>query len=68
MTEPEENKQHYDPMQANDVDELGAAIEIAADLDRLRGIKQLTITFPEQKKPLGEPGIRTLSTLTQNLI
>ncbi|AMB86013.1 conjugal transfer protein [Pseudomonas agarici] len=47
MTEPEEKKQRYDVMQALGVDELGAAIQIAADLDRLRGIEPHTITFPE---------------------
>lgn len=46
MTEPEEKKQRYDVMQATGVDELGAAIQIAADLDRLRGIEPHTITFP----------------------
>jgi conjugative transfer ATPase len=48
MTEPEEKKQRYDIMQATGVDELGAAIQVAADLDRLRGIEPLIITFPDQ--------------------
>ena len=52
MTEPEEKKQRYDVMQATGVDELGAAIQIAADLDRLRGIEPHIITFPEQSTAL----------------
>ena len=46
MTEPEEKKQRYDLMQSMGVDELGAALEVAADLDRKRGIEPLKITFP----------------------
>ncbi|WP_257111673.1 conjugative transfer ATPase [Pseudomonas ficuserectae] len=46
MTEPEEKKQRYDLMQSLGVDELGAAMAIAHDLDRLRGIEPTTITFP----------------------
>ncbi|MEQ4182205.1 MULTISPECIES: conjugative transfer ATPase [Pseudomonas syringae group genomosp. 2] len=46
MTEPEEKKQRYDLMQSMGVDELGAALEVAADLDRKRGIDPLNITFP----------------------
>ncbi|KPY79499.1 Uncharacterized protein ALO60_05501 [Pseudomonas amygdali pv. tabaci] len=46
MTEPEEKKQRYDLMQSMGVDELGAALEVAADLDRKRGIEPLNITFP----------------------
>ncbi len=46
MTEPEEKKQRYDLMQSLGVDELGAALEVAADLDRKRGIEPLDITFP----------------------
>ncbi|ACO79775.1 lipoprotein [Azotobacter vinelandii CA] len=38
MTEPEEKKQRYDIMMAKGCDELGAALEVAADLDRKRGI------------------------------
>ncbi|NWB94815.1 conjugative transfer ATPase [Pseudomonas gingeri] len=52
MTEPEEKKQRYDVMQELGVDELGAAIKIAADLDRLRGIEPHIITFPEQTMAL----------------
>ncbi|MBU4634040.1 conjugative transfer ATPase [Pseudomonas chlororaphis] len=52
MTEPEEKKQRYDVMQATGVDELGAAIQIAADLDRLRGIEPHIITFPDQTTAL----------------
>lgn len=48
MTEPEEKKQRYDLMQSLGVDELGAALAVAADLDRLRGIEPLNITFPTQ--------------------
>jgi conjugative transfer ATPase len=50
MTEPEEKKQRYDIMQATGMDELGAAIQVAADLDRLRGIEPHIITFPDQNK------------------
>ncbi|SHN14352.1 conjugative transfer ATPase, PFL_4706 family [Pseudomonas asturiensis] len=46
MTEPEEKKQRYDLMQSLGVDELEAALEVAADLDRKRGIEPLNITFP----------------------
>jgi conjugative transfer ATPase len=55
MTEPEEKKQRYDVMQATGVDELGAAIQIAADLDRARGIEPHIITFPEQPTALELP-------------
>ncbi|MEE5094929.1 conjugative transfer ATPase [Pseudomonas alliivorans] len=46
MTEPEEKKQRYDLMQSMAVDELEAALEVAADLDRKRGIEPLKINFP----------------------
>ncbi|QUP67361.1 conjugative transfer ATPase [Pseudomonas syringae Cit 7] len=46
MTEPEEKKQRYDLMQSLAVDELEAALEVAADLDRRRGIEPLKINFP----------------------
>lgn len=46
MTEPEEKKQRYDLMQSLGIDELDAALEVAADLDRKRGIEPLNITFP----------------------
>ncbi|EPM55813.1 hypothetical protein A262_17981 [Pseudomonas syringae pv. actinidiae ICMP 19073] len=46
MTEPEEKKQRYDLMQSMGIDELGAALAVAADLDRKRGIEPLKITFP----------------------
>ncbi|MEA1760360.1 conjugative transfer ATPase [Pseudomonas syringae pv. tomato] len=46
MTEPEEKKQRYDLMQSMGVNELGAALAVAADLDRKRGIEPLNITFP----------------------
>jgi len=55
MTEPEEKKQRYDIMQATGVDELGAAIQVAADLDRLRGIEPHIITFPDQNTALERP-------------
>jgi hypothetical protein len=48
MTEPEEKKQRYDIMQATSCNELDAAIEVAATLDRYRGIEPHIITFPEQ--------------------
>lgn len=46
MTEPEEKKQRYDLMQSLAGDELEAALEVAADLDRKRGIEPLKINFP----------------------
>lgn len=46
MTEPEEKKQRYDLMQSLGVNELEAALAVAADLDRKRGIDPLNITFP----------------------
>lgn len=46
MTEPEEKKQRYDLMQSLAIDELEAALEVAADLDRKRGIEPLKINFP----------------------
>ena len=48
MTEPEEKKQRFDIMQAKGCSELDAAIEVAATLDRYRGIEPHIITFPEQ--------------------
>ncbi|MFJ5299194.1 conjugative transfer ATPase [Pseudomonas sp. NPDC088368] len=49
MTEPEEKKHRYDLMQSLAVDELGAALEVAADLDRKRGIEPAKLTFPRNK-------------------
>jgi len=46
MTEPDEKKQRYDVMQAKGCDELEAALEVAAELDRKRGITPHQITFP----------------------
>jgi conjugative transfer ATPase len=46
MTEPEEKKQRYDLMQSLGVDELGAALGVAEDLDRKRGIEPPKLTFP----------------------
>jgi hypothetical protein len=37
-------------MQALGCDELHAALQVAADLDRKRGITPFPITFPEHKK------------------
>lgn len=48
MTEPEEKKHRYDLMQSLGVDELSAALEVAQDLDRKRGIEPPKITFPTQ--------------------
>lgn len=50
MTEPEEKRQRYDIMQARGCDELTAALEVAADLDRKRGLTPYPITFPETMK------------------
>ena len=50
MTEPEEKRQRYETMQALGCDELHAALQVAADLDRKRGITPFPITFPELKK------------------
>lgn len=52
MTEPEEKKQRFDIMQAKNCNELDAAIEVAATLDRYRGIVPNIITFPEQSTAL----------------
>lgn len=50
MTEPEEKKQRYDIMKAIGCDELGAALEVSADLDRKRGITPYPITFSATAK------------------
>lgn len=50
MTEPEEKRQRYETMQALGCDELHAALQVAADLDRKRGITPFPITFPEPIK------------------
>ena len=55
MTEPEEKKQRFDIMQAKGCDELAAALEVAADLDRKRGIEPHTITFPKQSTAVERP-------------
>ncbi|MFZ3206540.1 MAG: conjugative transfer ATPase, partial [Pseudomonas sp.] len=55
MTEPEEKKQRFDIMQAQGCDELAAALEVAADLDRKRGIEPHTITFPKQSTAVERP-------------
>lgn len=48
MTEPEEKKQRYDVMQSEGVDELTAALQVAVDLDRLRGIESKRIILPRK--------------------
>lgn len=45
MTESEEKKERYDIMQSQGVSELDAAIQVAARIDRLRGIEPHVITF-----------------------
>ncbi|MCO8166217.1 conjugative transfer ATPase [Pseudomonas sp. 21LCFQ02] len=45
MTEPEEKKARFDIMRSTGCDELGAAIEVAAGLDRRRGITSTPIQF-----------------------
>ncbi|MBI6855546.1 conjugative transfer ATPase [Pseudomonas cichorii] len=49
MTEPEEKKHRYDLMQSLGVDELGAALAVAEDLDRKRGIEPPKLSFPENQ-------------------
>ena len=55
MTESEEKKERYDLMQSQGVSELDAAIQIAARLDRLRGIEPHVITFLEPITALEPP-------------
>ena len=45
MTESEKKKERYDIMQSQGVSELDAAIQVAARIDRLRGIEPHVITF-----------------------
>lgn len=46
MTEPEEKHQRHQLMQARGINELEAAFEMAAELDRRRGIEPLVIGLP----------------------
>lgn len=46
MTEAEEKNARFQYMKANDVDELDAALYMASDIDRRRGIEPLSISFP----------------------
>ncbi len=46
MTEPEEKHQRHQLMQACGIDELEAAFEVAAQLDRCRGIEPLIVDPP----------------------
>ena len=55
MTEPEEKKDRYDVMQSLGLNELDAAIHIAARIDRLRGIEPHSITFPAPTTALEPP-------------
>lgn len=55
MTESEEKKARYDLIQSQGVSELDAAIQIAARIDRLRGIEPHVITFPEPTTALEPP-------------
>ena len=55
MTEPEEKKERYDVMQSLGLNELDAAIHIAARIDRLRGIEPHSITFPAPTTALEPP-------------
>ena len=47
MTEPEEKHQRHQLMKAQGITELEAAFEMAAELDRRRGIEPLVIDLPE---------------------
>ncbi|NMZ97604.1 conjugative transfer ATPase [Pseudomonas lundensis] len=47
MTEPEEKHQRHQLMQAQGITELEAAFEMAAELDRRRGIEPLVIDLPK---------------------
>ena len=47
MTEPEEKHQRHELMQAQGIDELDAAFEMAAQLDRIRGIEPLVVDLPQ---------------------
>ncbi|AZC24801.1 conjugative transfer ATPase [Pseudomonas sessilinigenes] len=49
MTESEEKAQRFKIMQELGCDELHAALQVAADLDRQRGIASFPIKFPENK-------------------
>lgn len=51
MTEPEEKYQRHQLMQARGISELEAAFEMAADLDRYRGIEPLVIDLGPTKLP-----------------
>ena len=55
MTESEEKKERYDLMQSQRVSELDAAIQVAARIDRLRGIEPHVVTFPEPTTALEPP-------------
>ncbi|MBA1286887.1 hypothetical protein G7030_32075 [Pseudomonas aeruginosa] len=39
---------HYNIMQATGCDELEAALQVAADLDKARGLPPFPINFPDQ--------------------
>lgn len=56
MTENEEKNQRYQIMQAKGCDELEAALEVAAELDRKRGISSYPITFPDMKNAVERMG------------
>ena len=55
MTEPEEKKERYDVMQSLGLNELDAAIHIAAGIDQLRGIEPHSIIFPAPTTALEPP-------------
>ena len=55
MTESEKKKERYDIMQSQGVSELDAAIQVAARIDRLRGIEPHVITFLEPITALAPP-------------
>ncbi|MGI0433575.1 hypothetical protein ACRFBT_24980 [Pseudomonas aeruginosa] len=48
MTENEEKNQRGNIMQATGCDELEAALQVAADLDKVRGLPPFPIVFPDQ--------------------
>jgi len=55
MTESEKKKERYAIMQSQGVRELDAAIQVAARIDRLRGIEPHVITFLEPITALEPP-------------
>jgi hypothetical protein len=46
MTEPEEKAERYELMKQHGIGELDAALRVAENIDRARGIEPLTIIAP----------------------